>query len=86
LVPELQDLEMYLRQEGRKDVIEELDETIKMCDTFYSASGVLFKLVGVLRAADIFWSPNRSAVLFHMEGEPLEGGEPRLLIRSDKDG
>ena len=38
------------------------------------------------RAAGIFWSPTKSSVLFHKKGEPIQGGEPRLLIRSDKDG
>jgi hypothetical protein len=43
--------------------IREMDSMAEMGDEFYQQSGVLYKLVGVLRAADIFWNPEKRQVL-----------------------
>ena len=42
LVPRISDLELYLREEGRKDVNNELTESRKIGATFYAASGDLY--------------------------------------------
>jgi hypothetical protein len=42
--------------------IKEMDSMAEMADEFYRESGVLYKLVGVLRAADIFWNPGKRQV------------------------
>jgi len=86
LVPEIRDMELYLRSEGQEAVIKELDDACKINATFYPDSGDLFKLIGVMRAADIFWNPDKAPVLFHIEGEALHGDGPRILVKGDKNG
>lgn len=83
---ELSNLELYLRSEGRVAVLKELEESAMKGDTLYSEAGSLFKLIGVLRAADIFWNEANKPVLFHLDGEPLEGDGPRILIKPRRDG
>jgi hypothetical protein len=83
LVREIDNMELYLRSEGRADVVKELDEWCTDCDTYYAAeSGQLYKLVGVLRAADMFWNPAGKPVLFHKHGDFLEGDSPRIIVRA----
>ena len=84
LVPELENMEMYLREEGRADVIRELDDSAVEGETYYSESGELYKLVGVLRAADMFWNPAGKPVLLHKYGDPMLGDSPRILFRPFK--
>jgi hypothetical protein len=43
--------------EGREEVLAEMKSMQEMGTTYYSASGDLYKLAGVLRAADIYWNP-----------------------------
>jgi hypothetical protein len=47
------------RFEDRADCIKELDRMAEMGEQFYQESGTLFKLLGVLRAADMFWNPDK---------------------------
>ena len=77
-------MEMYLREEGKADVIQVLDDSEIEGETFYSESGELYKLVGVLRAADTFWNPAGKPVLFHKNGDPVVGDSPRILFRPFK--
>lgn len=86
LEPEIRDMELYLRSEGQEAVIKELDDACKIRDTFYSESGDLFKLIGVLRADDIFWNADKVPVLFHMDGEAMHGDGPRILVKGDRIG
>ena len=44
------------RNSGREDVLSELDRCDGIAATHFAESGDLFKMVGVLRACDIFWS------------------------------
>jgi hypothetical protein len=46
----------FFRHEDRYECIQEMKEMEDMGTTFYKESGNLFKLAGVLRAADIFWN------------------------------
>ncbi len=46
----------------------------------------MFKLLGVLCAADIFWNPEKKLVLIHVDGEALEGGGPRILVKANRTG
>ena len=46
-----------MRYEDNADCIAELESTKEMAAQFCANSGDLFKLVGVLRAADIYWNP-----------------------------
>ena len=81
---EIDNLEMFLRHQGRADVVKELSEWSADCDTYYSAhSGDLYKLVGVLRAADMFWNPAGTPVLLHKHGDPLDGDSPRIIVRAN---
>jgi hypothetical protein len=62
-------------KEGRReDILEELNEMAAL-------GGDLLKLVGVLRAGDMFWNPERRPVLCHMRGDIMEGDSPRILVR-----
>jgi len=36
-----------------------MESMAEMGEQFYAESGDLFKLVGVLRAADIYWNPDK---------------------------
>jgi hypothetical protein len=51
--------ENCLRNEGREECLKELSTMEKEGETFYAASGEVLKLSGVLRAADIFWNPQK---------------------------
>jgi hypothetical protein len=62
---------------GRQDVLDELNELA----VGGGQEEDLLPLVGVLRAADIFWNPERTPVLCHMRGDVLEGDSPRILVR-----
>ena len=77
---EIDNLEAFLRHQGRADVVKELNEWSADCDTYYS--GEVYKLVGILRAADMFWNPAGTPVLFHRHGSPLEGDSPRIVVRT----
>ncbi len=47
----------FVSNEGRDEVLTEMKTMEEMGTTFYSESGDLYKLAGVLRAADIYWNP-----------------------------
>jgi len=47
------------RDEDDASSIRELDSMIEMGQEFYAESGELYRLVGVLRAADIYWNPEK---------------------------
>jgi hypothetical protein len=64
---------------GRQDVLDELNELAVVGGGQEEDS--LLPLVGVLRAADIFWNQERAPVLCHMRGDVLEGDSPRILVR-----
>jgi hypothetical protein len=44
--------------------IREMDSVAEMGDEFYREYGDLYKLVGVLRTADIFWNPGNRQVQY----------------------
>ena len=64
---------------GHDDVLEELDGMAALAKE--AASGDMLRLVGVLRAADVFWNPERVPVLCLMLGEEMVGDSPRILVR-----
>jgi hypothetical protein len=83
LVREIDNMELYLRDENHANVVKEMDEWSSDCDTYYAGqTGQLYKLVGVLRGADIFWNPAGKPVLFHKHGDLLEGDSPRIVVRT----
>jgi hypothetical protein len=47
------------RYEDGGESIRELESMTEMGQEFYAESGDLYKLVGVLRAADIYWNPEK---------------------------
>jgi hypothetical protein len=47
------------RVESREEVLQELRSMAEMGSNFYSSSGDLHRLAGVLRAADIFWNTSK---------------------------
>ena len=47
------------RYEDDGESIRELESMTEMGQEFYAESGDLYKLVGVLRAADIYWNPEK---------------------------
>jgi hypothetical protein len=49
----------YFRHEDSGESIRELDAMKDMGEQYYAESGDLCKLVGVLRATDIFWNPDK---------------------------
>jgi len=56
LEQEIRNLELYLRNEEQEAVINELNEMNEMAGTFFPQSVEQFRMVGVLRAADVFWN------------------------------
>ena len=58
---------MFRHVDSSGHSIREMDSMAEMGDEFYQESGVLYKLVGVLRAAYIFWSSEKRCVLFNYE-------------------
>jgi CobQ-like glutamine amidotransferase family enzyme len=50
---------MFFRDSGRKDVIGELQSCQDLGKTYYTASGDVFKNVGILRAKDVYWNKER---------------------------
>lgn len=71
-------LELYLRHENRSDCIKELEV---MKDAGRDRSGDLYKLVGVLRATDIFFNPEKRPVLFNAAEDQLMDSSPRINYR-----
>jgi hypothetical protein len=54
------------RHEDNAESIRELTEMTEMGTMYYAESGNLHKLVGILRASDIFWNPaKRQDFLYH---------------------
>jgi hypothetical protein len=47
----------FFRHEDSGESVREMDSMKEMGEQFYAESGNLCKLVGVLRATDIFWNP-----------------------------
>jgi hypothetical protein len=47
------------RYEDNAECIREMNELTEMGEAFYAESGVVLKLVGVLRAADIYLNPDK---------------------------
>jgi hypothetical protein len=47
------------RYEDNAECIREMNELIEMGEAFYAESGVMLKLVRVLRAADIYLNPDK---------------------------
>jgi hypothetical protein len=47
------------RESGQEEVQKELQKFTTDGETFYSESGDLYKHVGLLRAADIFWNKEK---------------------------
>jgi hypothetical protein len=45
-------------------VVEEMEKCAEDAKTYYHASGDIFKHVGILRAADLFWNKERSHLKF----------------------
>ena len=60
-------------------MLEELDCMAALAKE--AASGDMLRLVGVLRAADVFWNPERVPVLCHMQGDEMRGDSPRILVK-----
>jgi hypothetical protein len=52
-----QSYKYLLRDEDDAESIRELESMIEMGQEFYAESGNLYKMVGILRAADIYWNP-----------------------------
>jgi len=67
------------RDTGRDDVMNELDGSIKDANSFYRASGDLYKHVGVLRAFEIYWNKDKPALFRHL-GEPIVENSPCIII------
>jgi hypothetical protein len=53
---------LFLRSLDSSEVTREMDSMAEMGQEFYQESGNLLKLAGVLRAADVFWNPNKRQV------------------------
>jgi hypothetical protein len=74
---------------GHEDVLEELDSMAALAATTMAAETSdgggesPLRLVGILRAADMFWNvAERIPVLCLMLGEEMGGGgSPRILVR-----
>ncbi len=52
-----QSYKYLLRDEDDAASIRELESMIEMGQDIYTESGDLYKIVGILRAADIYWNP-----------------------------
>ncbi len=66
-VPLLQCLSVlrpFPRDCGRADVVEEMEKCAEDAKAYYHASGDIFKHVGILRAAEIYWNKERSHLKF----------------------
>ena len=58
---------------SQADVLEELDGL--------AGGGDVLQRVCILRAADVFWNPERVPVLCHMQGDEMRGDSPRILVK-----
>ena len=55
-----------IRYEDNAECIREMRELTEMGSAFYAESGVLLKLVGVLRAADIYLNPDKRYIFRYL--------------------
>ena len=62
-------------------VFQEMEEAKRKAEIYYKDAGDTYKWVGVLRAADIFWSAEQKLALMLLEAEPL-GSEPSIIVRA----
>ena len=67
--------------EGPAAVFREMEEANRKAETYFAESGDAYKWVGVLRAADIYWNPEKKPALILLETEPLEREQPRIVVR-----
>jgi len=81
----MRNLELYLRDSSDEHIITMIDEGTEEGRLFWSASGETYKWVVLLRAADLFWSPqeskNAEVALFRMREEGLRGDSPHIIVR-----
>jgi hypothetical protein len=47
------------RGEDDRECVKEMDKMAEAGEMFHQESGILYKLAGVLRAADIFWNTEK---------------------------
>jgi hypothetical protein len=57
--------------------VREMDSMAERGEQFYKESGELFKLAGVLRAADILWNPEKRQFFFY-----INCFENRIVVRT----
>jgi len=86
LKKELPLMERILRNQGNEEVNEEFRISENEANANYSGSPDMFKWVGVLRAADIFWNRDSGgkAILILYQAEALVDGSPRIVVRTDE--
>lgn len=68
------------RDSERDDVIRELEKCRSDAEQYYAESGNMFAVVGVLRAADIYWARARP-VLFLLKEETIPDDSPHVIVR-----
>ena len=86
LKKELPLMERFLRNQRNEEVNEELRISENEANANYSGSPDMFKWVGVLRAADIFWNRDSGgkAILVLYQAEAMVDGSPRIVVRTDE--
>ena len=86
LKKELPLMERFLRNQGNEEVNEEFRISENEAIANYSGSPDMFKWVGVLRAADIFWNRDSGgkAILVLYQAEAMVDGSPRIVVRTDE--
>jgi hypothetical protein len=61
--PPFQKIKSYIfRNEDSGASVKEMDDMAETGEKYYQESGTVFKLAGVLRAADIFWNTEKRQV------------------------
>ena len=60
-----------------------MEEANRKAETYFAESGDTYKWVGVLRAADIYWNPEKKPALILLEWSLWRGNSPESLCGSD---
>lgn len=85
LSKELDNLERYLRHVGNATIIDMLNDGDEQGREFYADSGLTFKWVSILRAAEISWNPDEATasgtVLFRMREDGTVGESPQIVVQ-----
>jgi hypothetical protein len=83
LLKELVYLEKYMRDLGRANVIDIMDDAAWQGETMYFESGDTMKWVGVLQGAELVWKTgDEPHPMIRMEEEGICSQSPQLVVKA----